>query len=292
MNSMIQTANSEIWLECWNSSPDESDLITDEIQADRWNKRAAHFSKDEDEDRKKKKTEEFLEFLHQAEFSPKGASVLDIGCGPGSLAIPLARAGATVTALDISHQMLQRLKEQANQENLAIHPIECSWWSADIDSLGYRNKFDLVIASMTPGIKDADTFSRMMACSKKYCYYSNFIQKDPEKIPYELLVKELGEIPEQVSLSSGLLFPFMYLYTLGIHPHIKIYRKSIPCEMSWSDAADKAIDYLEIRRNVTNDEKEKIMRYYQNSSLNGMVHSKSQIYSGMMVWSMGNTSRQ
>lgn len=54
-----------------------------------------------------------------------GMNVLDAGCGPGRLTIPLAKAigtKGTVTALDLQPGMLQRTKEKAHKENL--HNIE------------------------------------------------------------------------------------------------------------------------------------------------------------------------
>ena len=48
--------------------------------------------------------------------------MLDFGCGPGRLTIPLARQvgpTGTVTAFDIQPTMLERVRQKALQENLA-----------------------------------------------------------------------------------------------------------------------------------------------------------------------------
>lgn len=50
-----------------------------------------------------------------------GMTVLDVGCGPGRLTIPLAQAVGThghVTALDIQEGMLQRAREKAHAHQL------------------------------------------------------------------------------------------------------------------------------------------------------------------------------
>lgn len=283
---MTQKENVTCWLDCWKSSIHETDIITDEMQAVRWNRRADHFAKDMDEERRQKKTEDFFKLLDEAGFSPKGATVLDIGCGPGSLSIPLAQAGAEVTSLDISSAMLDRLKEVAEHEGLHISPIECSWWTADIDKLGFRNTFDLVIASMTPGIKDVETFDRMMACSKKYCYYSNFIRKNPDKVPSDIYVRILGRAPQSDTFAAGLLYPFMYLYTLGFHPIVKFSHTSVRREQDWSEAAEKAIDFLLLSQDLSDEMKEKIREYYKDRSTNGRYNADYEKYSGMMVWSI------
>ncbi len=49
-----------------------------------------------------------------------GTRVLDVGAGSGALAIPAARAGADVVALDIAPTMITRLRERATAEGLQL----------------------------------------------------------------------------------------------------------------------------------------------------------------------------
>lgn len=48
-----------------------------------------------------------------------GTRVLDVAAGPGTLALPAARAGARVSALDFSPEMIARLRAQAEREGRA-----------------------------------------------------------------------------------------------------------------------------------------------------------------------------
>lgn len=274
------------WINCWKSSIDEDYYTSDEQQAASWNKRAEHFGKDVEEERQRKKNEDFFNLLEEAGFNPAGARILDIGCGPGTLSIPLAQAGAHVTSLDIASGMLDRMKEIADREHLSITPVECSWWTADIDVLGFRNSFDLVIASFTPGIKDVDTFDRMIACSKRFCYYSNFIRKDPAKIPCEIYTRILETIPQDNIFASGFMYPFMYVYTQGFHPIVKVTHKSEDRNQNWEEACEKAIDYISLRQELTLEIKEKIREYYKNASIDGLYRTHSEIFKGMMIWSV------
>jgi ubiquinone/menaquinone biosynthesis C-methylase UbiE len=50
-----------------------------------------------------------------------GERVIDIGCGPGALALHLARIGAQVTAIDHSPAMVARLGKRAGEQGAAIH---------------------------------------------------------------------------------------------------------------------------------------------------------------------------
>lgn len=50
------------------------------------------------------------ELIH--ELLPDGGTVLDFGCGDGRIAIPLAKLGCVVYAVDASQEMLVRLQQQ------------------------------------------------------------------------------------------------------------------------------------------------------------------------------------
>jgi len=71
-----------------------------------------------------------------------GMAVLDFGCGPGRLTVPLARQvgpTGTVTAFDIQLAMLERVRQKAMQENLTN--IEFVLGAAGEGKLG-RCRFD------------------------------------------------------------------------------------------------------------------------------------------------------
>jgi SAM-dependent methyltransferase len=51
---------------------------------------------------------------------PAGAHVLDIACGTGNTAIPLARRGCVVTGVDIAPNLLVQARERAAAEGLSI----------------------------------------------------------------------------------------------------------------------------------------------------------------------------
>lgn len=294
--SSAKAENTKRWVEFWNASVTRKETVTDEMQAARWNERAGDFGRHADSDKRKKRITDLLAFLKEAGFTPKGKKILDIGCGPGALSIPLAQAGAKVTSFDIASGMLDRIREVARAEDLKITIVEGSWWSADIDTLGFRGAFDLVIASSTPAIRDAETFDRMMACSKKFCYYNGVFgtngatEKETKKSLPEILGIESGRGHAfgpggRAHGGPGLMYAFMYLYTLGYQPRIKFNSRASP-DMGWAEAAERAIGRFGQDRNLTAVQKQKIKNYYKSTAVDGVIRHEPANVSGMMVWNV------
>ena len=75
---------------------------------------------------------------------PPRATVLDIGAGPGTLAVPLARRGCRVTAVEPSAPMRRALREHALREGVTVAIIEEPWETVSPNA--FTGPFDVVIA--------------------------------------------------------------------------------------------------------------------------------------------------
>src|SRR5690554_2199861 len=84
--------------------------------------------------------QEVQQLLELIEHSP--TSVLDLGCGPGRHALPLARSGLQVTAVDTSQTLLDQLDEQRGE--LAIEIVR-----ADMREFRRPEAFDLIVVMWT-----------------------------------------------------------------------------------------------------------------------------------------------
>ena len=72
----------------------------------------------------------------------RGQRVLDVACGTGVVAITAARAGATVTALDLTPELLARARE-----NAAIAGVSVEWHEGDVESLPFGDgAFDVIVS--------------------------------------------------------------------------------------------------------------------------------------------------
>ena len=68
--------------------------------------------------------------------------VLDVGCGTGVVAITAARAGARVTGIDLTPELLQRARENAR-----VSEVEIDWHEGDAENLPFSDAgFDVVVS--------------------------------------------------------------------------------------------------------------------------------------------------
>ncbi|NPV84178.1 MAG: class I SAM-dependent methyltransferase [Candidatus Aminicenantes bacterium] len=113
--------------------------------------------------------QERLNFLISRLQPAAGKRILDIGSGPGVMAIPLAESGARVTAVDPSPAMLELLKHIATERGVAgINCLAGRWEELDtLQHLDGNLPYQAVVASLSllmVGIRDC-LLKMMQACS-------------------------------------------------------------------------------------------------------------------------------
>ena len=88
-----------------------------------------------------KGTEQEVGFLLELLGLEPGARVLDVGCGPGRHAIPLARAGLSVTGVDVSRRFLDIAAESARAAG-----VSASFFEVDARQMPFEDEFDAVLS--------------------------------------------------------------------------------------------------------------------------------------------------
>jgi len=106
-------------------------------------------------------------FIARMQLSPED-TVVDIGCGPGTLAVPLAKKVAKVIAVDYSPRMLEALRAYAGREGVTNIETRCLSWEDDWDALP---RADIAVASRSLEVDDIDAaLEKMVRHARKACY--------------------------------------------------------------------------------------------------------------------------
>lgn len=193
------------------------------------------------------------EFLRLAGILP-GETVLDMGCGTGSLATPLAQAGNRVLACDFSQGMLDKMTaDQAELGVTGVKPIKMSW-ADDWNEFGIAPKsVDVALASRsiaTADLQDSlmklDRVARRRVCLTLPC--------GPSPRTDERLLEVVGL---QKRFGRDFVYAFNILVANGINPQVD-YISSVRMDLfeSFEDACKSFTDMVNeaVKHLVTDDE--------------------------------------
>lgn len=88
-----------------------------------------------------KGTRQEIDFLLELLALPQGARVLDVGCGPGRHAVPLAAAGLAITGVDVSQRFLDIAAQSARDAG-----VPAAFFMVDARQMPFDDEFDAVIS--------------------------------------------------------------------------------------------------------------------------------------------------
>lgn len=151
--------------------------------------------------------------------------ILDIGAGPGNLAIPLAKQVNHVTAVEPAGGMVSILKEQLAVNGLQNVTVVKKWWD-DVDiSRDLQAPYHLALASYSLGMVDLRaTIEKMVAVTTYqiiiYWHAGDQAWDKEAAVLWPLLhCKEHVPVPK-----SDLLFGV--LCEMGIYPEVRVIHTS------------------------------------------------------------------
>lgn len=195
--------------------------------------------------------------LEGLEVTP-GARILDIGSGPGTLAIPLAQLAGEVTAVEPAVGMVKVLKERIAEEGIEnIRIVKEDWERVDAKR-DLSGPYDLVIASLSLNMLDMRSAVEKMVsvCSGTVNIYwfadMPFWERNYYEIWPELHGSEYYPGPKVDCL-------FMVLTQMGIYPDVRMM--TLDKEYRFSDP-EEMFNHFRSRFGVTTDQQEDVMRRY------------------------------
>ncbi len=184
----------------------------------------------------------------------EGDTVLDIGCGNGAITIPLAKKAKSVTALDISVNMLNILQEKAAAEKLTnIEIINKAIEDVEVSEIGYH---DIVVASRSlNGIPDIQpVLEKIDKIAQKYVYITfwGVDNREFENEISKLLGKETHKHPDYTIIIN-------ILQEMGIQANLEPLKSNT---RNFYSNMEEALDRIEWRVGELNGDERNLVKEY------------------------------
>ncbi len=203
--------------------PDHERKHTEE----RWDERARVWAEGMGNGGPQERVKATAEYFRARGLLGGGDDVIDVGCGPGRFVVEFAKTARHVVGTDLSGRMLAygaRYAEELGVENTSY--VEADFQKADLDKLGWRNRFDLVFSSITPAIGGAG-LQKLMDMSRGWCFNSCVV-RSAGGLEDELAQNVLGREPQ--AKQSGHWQWFYALFNLllleGCFPETTYYKEA------------------------------------------------------------------
>jgi predicted TPR repeat methyltransferase len=249
--------NSIDWNAMWQEEPGHSHWKDNASQKELWDRRADSFSKRINrvmDGEPRDKDDYISKMLDRIEVEPNW-TVLDIGCGPGTLTIPLAEKVGSVTALDISSEMLNHLKINADKKGLKnIRYLNLAW--QDAFASGEVARHDVVVASrsmMSGDMKSALFHVQDIAGRAAYLTFPIV------HLPFD------WEVYKAIGREKKKHAPYIYilnmLFQVGIHANAEMLYSKVKVQFR---SVEEAMNDLQGRTDpLTSDEKVKLREFLE-----------------------------
>lgn len=185
-------------------------------------------------------------------------SVLDIGCGEGVITIPLAKKVSEVTAVDLSGEMLELLREKAQKEGLNnLKYLNGDLRDLDLEKIG---KYDVVVASRSlNGVMEIEDTIKKINKIGNYVYITLW---GPEGRKYEQIARDL--LNKEHSKYPSYIYVYNMLYKMGITANVE----KLECDtVNNYNNIEEAMDRYRWKLGDLNSEEEKILRDHLEKTL-------------------------
>lgn len=141
-------------------------------------------------------------------------TVLDMGCGSGTLAIPLSKLVSTITAIDISQEMLKVVQERCEDENIQNITVIHGRWEDDWGHLGI-GPHDIAIASRSMVVDDLRaSILKLDAIARKRVYVVTIVGDGPyDRRLFDVIDRPLNVGPDYIC-------NYNMLYQMGIYANV------------------------------------------------------------------------
>ncbi len=284
----VNVKSPAFWEQCWQEGQRcslHARKRRDLNQLDYWDSMAEFFVKTAQKPEGRGRVQKIMSWLQQEGVLQQGMYVLDIGAGVGNFTIPMAKSAAQVAALEPAPAMLRAMQKWVEEEGLNnVDYLDQEWQDIDPEKEDLLGRFDLVFASLTPGIRDIETLEKMCQCSRGWCFLCDFAGRRCFPGHEELwhsIFNEKMPLP-----GHDIMYPLNYLYFSGYMPSFKVWVDVRDREMPVKEAVDSFEQYFLSYKELTPTDKEIIRNHVEKNSTDGIYKEIYRIRLGMFLWSV------
>lgn len=160
---------------------------------------------------------ELLEFFNKY---PTKGKVLDLGCGQGRDAIPLACLGFSVTGIDSSKVGIEQMNQIAENENLKLKGVVADIFNyVDFDGYNFVLLDSMFHFEKKDRLKETEFIQKILSKSDKGCFVVFCIQDTGKKVEILNNCFDTKVKVEQIADEK-----FIYTYEDGEHKSETNYR--------------------------------------------------------------------
>lgn len=281
----------DFWIQAWvearqNLNTEKRKIRDKEEAIEFWNKFAPKYDKKHTQGKKDERLTRVINILKEKQFIDQDTQVLDVGCGTGNYALPLSQICKSVTALDGAAEMCRQLEKKIKAEKVSnIRVIHHLWEDIDIKAESLYKSFDLVFASMNPGICDYDTLNRMNLTSKKNCCLI-FWAEGSSSLARQDLWQILFNEEDSGYGGAGIIYPFNLLFSLGYFPEIQYIDSEWGHEETIEEAIESLCRSFWLFTEITPEVKKTISNYVKEKAVGNTFMQKTKARLGVVTWSV------
>jgi len=233
---------------CWETRKQKSSPSGNSVY---WDSRAPAFA------RNSSKSDYSVKFLNMLKVKPHW-TLLDVGCAAGTLAIPLAERVKSITAMDISGNMLALLRERCTQMGITNIQTVQGAWEDDWNALGIE-EHDVTLASRSLITEDFESaLAKLDRAARKRVYVSTIVGDGPhDRRIYRALGRDLNPGPDYIYL-------YNLLYRMNIRANVNFI--SYPERNSY-DSPEDACAHLGSKIEIFTPREEVILKEFLEEHL-------------------------
>ncbi|MBN2238851.1 MAG: class I SAM-dependent methyltransferase [Dehalococcoidales bacterium] len=177
-------------------------------------------------------------------------TVLDIGCGPGRISVPMAQRAKSVTSLDASDLMLEHCRNNAKEAGVTnLKAVKMNWEDAELGK--NLEQHDIVIASRSPGMQD---IQKTCTFARKYVVVIAWANTPNVPTVVGDLFRGIEEADgfapmRQTDRRLGYNITYNMIYDMGYDPNVNIVTDGFT--MDYSSREEAYADLWQLRPTAT-----------------------------------------